>query len=516
MPLLDGTVEALPARGLTRETADKFGYKVGTFNGHKAHIATYCDAAGRPVAQKIRWKEDGKKQFTWVGDPKAATLYGQNLWRDAGKMVVVTEGELDALAVSQVQNNKWPVVSIPNGAGGAAKDLAKQVAWLERFEKIVLCFDMDEPGRQAVEACTKLFTPGKVYDARLPLKDACDMVKAHRSAELVDALWGSKQMRPDGIKTVADLRAKALEPTKWGLPWPWRTLTERTYGIQRHYLYSWGAGVGSGKTTTQKQLMLTAMRPDLLEPHDGLVDHLGQPLVIPAPRKVGTILFEENPAKTLRSLAGMVIGKRLNKPDVQYTEAELNEAIDSLDGLFFPLDMFGAKDWDTVKANVLYLILAEGVLDIFIDPLTALVANAEDERRALDEIMAELSGIVEAHGATIHLVSHLTTPQGTAHEEGGRVLEKHFTGSRAIARWSHAMIGLERNKQDPDAPTVVRGLKDREFGEAVGPLLGLTFDRITGRMVECPIEDGNPFRDETQNSDLCPPSAPMRQIEGSV
>lgn len=502
MSLLDGKVEALPARGLTRDTADKFGYKVGTFNGHKAHIATYHDAAGKPVAQKIRWREDGKKQFTWVGDPKAATLYGQNLWRDAGKMVVITEGELDALAVSQVQNNRWPVVSIPNGAGGAARDLAKQVAWLERFEKIVLCFDMDDPGRKAVEDCTKLFTPGKVYDARLPLKDACDMVKAHRSAELVDALWGAKQVRPDGIKTVDDLIDDAMEDTVWGPPWPWKTLTERTFGIQRRYVYSWGAGVGSGKTTTLKQIMLTAMRPDLIESHEGLVDSFGKPIVIPPPRKVGTILFEENPKKTLKSLGGMIIGKRVNKPDVPYDRDELRAAMASLRGLFFPLDMFGAKDWDTVKANVLYLILAEGVLDIFIDPLTALVAKAEDERRALDDIMAELSGIAEAHGATIHLVSHLTTPQGTAHEEGGRVLEKHFTGSRAIARWSHAMIGLERDKQDPDSPTVVRGLKDREFGEAVGPLLGITFDRITGRMVECPIDDGNPFRDETQNSDL--------------
>ncbi len=43
------------------------------------------------------------------------------------------------------------------------------------------------------------------------------------------------------------------------------------------------------------------------------------------------------------------------------------------------------------------------------------------------------------------------------------MLEKHFTGSRAIARWSHAMIGLERDKQKPDNPTTVRGLKDREF-----------------------------------------------------
>lgn len=505
MDLLAGEIAAIPARNLTRETCEKFNYRIGQFKGGIAHLANYYDESGRVVAQKVRFKEDGKKAFTFLGAPKEAGLFGQQLCRDGGKMLVITEGEIDAMSVYQAMGSKWPVVSIPNGAGGATRDLAKHVGWLNSYESVVLCFDMDEPGRKAVEDCATLLAPGKLKVASLPLKDASDMIKANRSAELVRAIWDAKAYRPDGICTVADLKEGALEAATWGLPWPWRTMTQRTYGIQRRYIYGFGAGVGSGKTTTFKQIMLTAMRPDLIEPHDGLLDHVGNPITIPPPRPVGVIFFEENPKKTLRSLAGMILGKRLNKPDVSHTREEVEAAIDTLDGLFFPLNSFGAKDYATIASHIRYLVQGLGIRDIFLDPLTALVAGEDDERRALDFIMADLSGLVETHDFTLYYISHLTTPQGTAHEEGGRVLEKHFTGSRALARWSHAMIGLERDKQSDDEPTLVRGLKDREFGEAVGPLLALHFDAVTGRMVEVPIptddDNSSPFKDET-NGDI--------------
>lgn len=498
MTLLNGEITAISARNLARETCEKFNYRVGEYKGGKAHLANYYDESGRVVAQKVRFKADGEKAFTWVGEPKKAGLFGQHLCRDGGKMLIVTEGEVDALSVAQAMGLKWPVVSVPNGAGGARRDLSKHVGWLNQFETVVLCFDMDEPGRKAVEECATLLAPGKLKVAQLPLKDANELVKANRSAELARCIWDAKTYRPDGIRSVSDLKERAMLPAQYGLPWPWRSMTQATYGIQRHYVYSWGAGVGSGKTTLMKQLMLTAMRPDLIEDHGDLG------IVIPPPRPVGTIFFEENPAKTLRSLAGMALGKRLNVPGVAVDETELSGMIDSFDGLFFPLDTFGAKDWETIQSHVLYLIQGLGVLDIWVDPLTALVAHAEDERRELDGVMADISGIAETHGATIHLVSHLTTPAGTPHEEGGRVLEKHFTGSRAIARWSHAMIGLERDKQDPNGVTTVRGLKDREYGEAVGPLLGVTFCRDTGRMIECPLpseddEETPKFIDETDS-----------------
>lgn len=511
MDMIQGEIEAIPGRGLTRETCERYGYRIGRFKDGPAHLAPYFDSSGRMVAQKVRFREerDGelKKAFTFLGAPKEAGLFGSRLLgAQGGRMVIITEGELDALSVSQALGNKWPALSVPNGASGAAKDIRPFISALERYDTVVLCFDMDEPGRKAAEAVTQLFTPGKVRSVMLPegFKDANDMVKGHKSKDLAEAIWNAAPYRPDGVRSVSDIRAKAMEPARFGRPWPWVSLTAATYGMMAPYVYSWGAGVGSGKTTTMKQIMVCVMRPDLLPDHSHLRDGEGNPIEIPAPRKVGCIFFEENPAKTLRSLAGLILGKRLNKPDVVYTEDELNAAIDSLDGLFFPLDTFGAKDWATIKANVLHLILVEGVLDIWIDPLTALVANAEDERRELDAVMADISGIAETHGATIHLVSHLTTPAGTAHEEGGRVLEKHFTGSRAIARWSYGMLGLERDKQT-DNPTLVRGLKDREFGEAVGPLLALRFDQTTGRMVEVDLdlalnpEGSNPFSDETNN-----------------
>ncbi|NIR15301.1 MAG: toprim domain-containing protein, partial [Desulfobacterales bacterium] len=70
----------------------------------------------------------------------------------------ITEGYLDAMSVSQVQNHKWPVVSVPNGAAGAANAIRKNLKWLEdNFEEIVLMFDMDEDGQKAALECAPLF-----------------------------------------------------------------------------------------------------------------------------------------------------------------------------------------------------------------------------------------------------------------------------------------------------------------------------------------------------------------------
>ena len=51
--------------------------------------------------------------------------------------MTITEGELDALSLSQAQGNKWPVVSVPNGAQGAAKAVAQAITWLETFDEVV-------------------------------------------------------------------------------------------------------------------------------------------------------------------------------------------------------------------------------------------------------------------------------------------------------------------------------------------------------------------------------------------
>ena len=66
---------------------------------------------------------------------------------------------------------------------------------------------------------------------------------------------------------------------------------------------------------------------------------------------------------------------------------------------------------------------------------------------------------------------------------------RHFKGSRALGYWSHQMFGLERDQQDTSgAPTVLRVLKDRFTGQSNGMRFGLAFDRTTGLLSECRLD----------------------------
>src|SRR3546814_12653383 len=72
-------------------------------------------------------------------------------------------------------------------------------------------FDEDEKGRAALADCLPLLAPGKAYVASLPVKDANEMVKAGRSKELVDAIWGARAYRPDAIVDINDIMDEACE-----------------------------------------------------------------------------------------------------------------------------------------------------------------------------------------------------------------------------------------------------------------------------------------------------------------
>nr|WP_294850070.1 toprim domain-containing protein [uncultured Sphingomonas sp.] len=493
--LISGTVEPLAKRKIDDRVCAKYNYQVGEFSGQKCHIAPYYDELGSVVAQQIRLPG---KDFQILGDlKKALPLWGQHLCRDGGKLIVVTEGQIDAMSVTQAIGLTWPATSLPNGAKSAKKAISKALGFLESFDKVVLCFDEDEDGREALADVLPLFSPGKVFTTSLPagFKDANDMVKAGRSKDLVDLIWGASKYVPDVLNELDDqLIDEACEETPWGMPWPWRTMTERTYGIRRSALYTWGAGTGSGKTTLMKQLAMTAMRPDLGEDHSDL-------MTMPEPRPVATILYEEPVKQTLKTIAGMVMKQRIHVPKAVYDKVEAKRIMHELKPLLKSVSLKGARNWETVKGTIKFLTVSEGVRDFIVDPMTALTAGDENERQSLDGIMSELAELAEDLDITIHLVFHLATPEGKSHEDGGRVQEKHFRGSRAVAFWSHYLIGLERDKQDPDCPTTIRGLKDRLTGDAVGPFMALSYNRETGLMFEVPLpQDGDaPFGDTTSD-----------------
>lgn len=480
--LCSGTVGGLPKRGITEETCRKFGYLKGADrSGTPVQIAQYFDG-NTVVAQKLRY---ANKDFKFIGEPKRAGLFGQHLWRDGGKMVVITEGEIDAMTVSQLQSNKWPVVSVRNGAQGAKKCLQAQLEWLERYETVVLMFDMDKPGEDAAKECAPLFSPGKCKVARLPMKDPNEMLLAGKGAEVIDAIWSAKEHRPDGIVSIKDLKERLKKPVERGLSWPWPSLTDATYGIRLSELYTFGAGTGMGKSETFKEVM----------------NHL----VFVHGKKVGGLFLEETPEHTVRCLAGKIADRRFHVPDAGWSEEELDAAVEKLDeansvSLF---DHFGHTDYDTIKSRIRFMAVSLGCQYIFLDHVTALVSGDKDgdERKQLDFVMTDLSSLIRELNVTLFMISHLATADGVPHEEGGRVLLKHYRGSRAIGQWSNFVFGIEGNQQHEDPAMrdvrLLRILKDRYTGGSNGRVIPMGYDRNTGRLNEL---DHNPLEESDQGS----------------
>lgn len=463
-------------RGINPDTFRKFGYGTAEMSGKRVHVAPYRDADGHVVAQHIRTKD---KEFPWLGKKKQAQLFGQHLWRDSGRMLVITEGELDAMSVSQLQGNKYPVVSIKSGAAGAKKDIAAHLDWIEQFETVVFMFDMDDPGQKAARECSLVLTPGKGKIASLPLKDANEMLQAGRGKEVIDAVWGAKVYRPEGIVTLADVKADVLKPITIGLPWWCETLTRLTYGRRTGEIYCFGAGTGVGKTDFLTQQVV----------HD--ITDCGE--------KVALFFLEQQPVETAKRVAGKYAGRRFHVPDAGWTEEELVTAFEKLEdtGLLYMFDHFGTADWEIIEKRIRYLAHSEDVKLFYVDHLTALAAAEDNEKEGLEQIMADMGGLVKELDITIHLVSHLSTPDGKPHEEGGRVMIRHFKGSRAIGFWSHFMFGLERNQQAEDEDerktTTFRVLKDRYTGQATGQTFFMGYDADLGRLVE---QDGIDFEGE--------------------
>lgn len=474
---------ALTARKLGEATTAKWKYGIGEYKGKKVQVANYFKE-GSLVAQKVRFPN---KDFLVLGDAKDMGLYGQHLWREGGKYLCITEGEIDALSVSQVFNNKWPVVSVPNGAQGAARAIKKEYEFVSKFEQVIIMFDDDEPGRAAAAEVAALLPPGHAKIARLPLKDANEMLKEGRGPELVEAFWSAKPWRPDGIVSLRDIRDAILKPVEMGTPWPWDYLTKATYGRRDGEVYALGAGTGIGKTDVFTQTIV----------HDAV--ELGI--------RCGVLYLEQPPVETGRRLTGKLGKKRFHVPDGSWTEQELMDAFDELESTdnIVLYNHFGTSDWEVIESRIRYMVVSLGCKHIFLDHLTALAAHAEDERKAIEGLMADIASLSQELSIKFHFISHLATPEGKPHEEGGRVMIRHFKGSRAIGFWSHFMFGLERDQHhENDAwkkTTTFRILKDRYTGQATGVKFALVYDHDTGLLSEgeFPGDDKeSPFPSDTQ------------------
>jgi twinkle protein len=497
------TYSALAARRITEETARHFSYGRTDRGGKQVHCANYLDENRKIVAQKLRFPD---KTFPWTNRKAFKGLYGQWLWKTGGREVIITEGELDALSVSQVRNNSWPVVSLPDGGGkNAIKPIQEAMTWLQQFEKIILFFDNDEPGRATVDIVKKLLPIGKVYIAYAPagMKDASDMLVAGRGSDIMRCIFDAKKWTPEGIVVGQSILDRLLDrPMVVSYPYPdfMPELNNKTAGgIRLGELDVWTSGTGMGKTTVIKALQNHFFHTT---PFNQALIHLEEPLEDTAD---DLIAYEIGRRFTVEIVTADDPGFRATPEYMEVAKRLfLSEDPDGNKRLQL-YDAFGSMGDDSLYNTIRYMVKGCGCKIIWLDHLSILVSDGEagdDERKRIDRIMHNLKSLTVELDCYIGLISHLRKPPGNgkSFEQGAVPSLDDLRGSGGIKQLSNGVFALSRDQQadDPAArnTSTVTVLKCRKTGRT-GTADHLRFADDTGRLT--PGEDPNKasFDEET-------------------
>ena len=429
---------AMPERGITLEVSTKYGVKCeaseSTGLPEKYFFPYYKD--GAIVGYKVRYVNE--KKFYSVGSISGAELFGSQVVGEKGKLIIITEGEMDTLAAYQMMKESgknYKVVSLPNGAN--VKAIRENKGFLEGFETIMLNFDKDEVGQKATKDAQEVLSVGKVRVIDLPTKDANELLcSSHRNIEYLQAVNAAKSIRPESILTVQDAFEDAITLPEYGRKWPWPSLDKLTYGRRGGEGIYVGAGVKVGKTEFLSQM----------------VDHI----IFKENRPVFLAKFEQSAGQTLKAIAGKHNSVNYGNPDnvnVKFTQEDLTNSITELDNKVF---MFNAgfssagegSLWERIKGVLHYMVVDKGVKDIFIDPITQLTdgMSSSDTETHLRAFSNEIQALSQELGFFYYIFCHLKSPsQSTPHEEGGRVKSAQFRGSRAMQEKTKFMLGIERN-----------------------------------------------------------------------
>ena len=484
---------AMPERGITEDVAKKYGvkvecsevtglpekyffpyYKSGKVVGYKV-----LHTKKKEITDKVTGEIKLKKVMYSIGDLQQAELFGSQVVGDSGKMVIITEGEIDTLSAYQMlkeAGKNYKVVSLPTGAN--TKGIKDNLEFLERFDTVMLNLDMDEQGQDATEEAKSLIPVGSMKVMALPVKDANELLLSpeHKSIEYLRAVNAAKTIRPDGIVNLMDSWDIMHEDDAvTSTPYPWKGLNGKLYGMRYREIITLTSGSGMGKSAVTRELTHHLLKN--------------------TEDNIGVLALEESVQRTAWGIVSVEANLPLSIREERFgvDKAIIRESFDKTigTGRILTLDHFGSTSEDTLLSRVRYLIKSMDCRWIILDHLSIVVSamdQGQDERKTIDSIMTRLRQLVEETNAGLILVSHLRRANGDkGHEQGIEVSLSHLRGSQSIAQLSDAVIALERDQQADDEKTAnltrVRVLKNRYAG-LTGLACSLFYERDTGRLRE--------------------------------
>ena len=467
---MSGTSGAIRDRRISSAITSKFGVTVeyNKDNSISKHHYPYSDKDGNIIASKVR--DVASKGFHTTGNFEESWLFGQHIWREGGKYVTITEGELDAMAVAEMFDGKWPVVSIKTGSAGASKDIKANLEWLETFENIVICFDQDEAGKKAVDSILPLFSHNKAKIVDLPMKDAGDMLKEKKIQEFVKCWWDARPYRPVGVVSFGDEEcwdAFVTRGTEEIIPLP------NAYGSLNAMM---NGGLASGEVTVIGALTSIGKTT--------MVFNLLYDMVLQSSKKIGAVFLESDLGETIEKIVSLHSGENISLvPHKNRDNSLYREYYDDFKDKsnVHILKHLGFSDVDALFSKMRWMAVGEDCDVIILDPLHACVRSNENGQ--IDEFMDRCLKLAKETGVSIIIISHMRKPAG---KDPHDVNEYDLKGSGSINQIAFNTILLSRDKLSDDEytrnSTKVQLVKCRRTGRT-GSAGWMYYEESTGRMV---------------------------------
>jgi twinkle protein len=465
------SVEFVPWRGVTRETMEFYNVltKVDISQDSKPVSIgfPYEVVDSEEPAYKVRYLHE--KAFSSHGAMSKANCFGKERFaRNSARAITITEGELDAMSVFQMTGSKYPCISV-RSAVTAKKDCAAIFEYLDSFEKIYLCFDMDNVGQEAAKSVATLFDFNKIYHVKMEgHKDANDFLQKGLDKEFRDLWFGAKRFIPEGIYSSKGEFRKLLEDagSRVAFSYPFPTLERMLEGLAFGETVLFTALEGRGKTEILRAIEYKILKDD------------------PTAR-IGVIHLEETQARTIQGFAGYELGQPVHRRGSVVSKYDIHNALDRLlgdDDRLHIYGHFGSDDPDVIINTIRFLVAVCGCKYIFLDHISIVVSGLDEdnERKALDKISTKLAMLANDLEFCLVLVSHVNDHGQTR-------------GSRNISKVAHKWVHLDRDIKAADEQTrntTYLTVNKNRGGHETGPAGKLYFDPDTYILKE--IEDDGP------------------------
>jgi len=378
-----------------------------------------------------------------------------------GSALIITEGEIDAL--SFVEAGYSAVVSIPDGAPSANSTsyrtkfnfLDDAMKYIDKFKKVILAVDSDEPGKRAEEELSRRIGREKCYVVKYPegCKDANEALIKHGVESLNQIIKTSKPFPIEGIFSAKDVSENIQDIYRFGyqkgayLGWD---------GLKDLFSLKMGemtivTGIpGSGKSNFVDAMMIN------LANNEGMKFAIFSPENWPIQRHVATMIEKI----TEQSFHG----------NDRMTEDEMKDGLDFIDDHFrFIVPPENAPcTIDAILDYTKMIVSRDGISGLVIDPFN----EVEHEYGRLTEtqyISQELTKIrrfARLHQIHVFIVAH---PRNLRKNEDGTYKPPTMYEISGGANWRNKAdngICVHRNNYEtPEVRILIQKIRFREVGK---------------------------------------------------